>query len=251
MNVAFLFDPANADGTLGGAELTMVEFIAAAPAQVYVTEADDAETVVVGNCTSFAPDIIEHLRGKKVVRYHNDLARHEHPVLREWLEQNATHIFTSPLHQERYGLDGVWPNIPPAIDAERYRPNRQVRRHRKGACAIGAWQNLGKGQRLVREWSERTNTPLDVYGTGAFIPMGPTLTYRGPLDPADVAQKLWEYEFFVHLPSAVEPFGRAVVEAHHAGCTVITNNLVGARHYIEHDPEALETAAEDFWRVVL
>jgi len=42
-----------------------------------------------------------------------------------------------------------------------------------------------------------------------------------------------------------------VVEAHAAGCSIITNSLVGSRHWIREEPDKLETAGEDFWRVVL
>jgi glycosyltransferase involved in cell wall biosynthesis len=62
---------------------------------------------------------------------------------------------------------------------------------------------------------------------------------------------LAEYERFVFLPTVIEPFGRTVVEAWAAGCEIITNGLVGARYWMEEDPGALETAGEDFWRVVL
>ena len=54
----------------------------------------------------------------------------------------------------------------------------------------------------------------------------------------------------MHLPTEPEPFGRAVVEAWAAGCQLVVNGLVGAVHYLQHDPGALETAAADFWAVV-
>lgn len=252
VKVAFLYDPGNADGTLGGAELTMREFMEAAPEGVEVAEVEEADAVVVGNCTSFSADIIDSLRGKRITRYHHDLARHEHPELCEWLEQNATHIFTSPLHQMKYGLNGVWPNIPPAIDLSRFQPNRQSRRHgkREGNVSIACWQNAGKGAQLLYEWSER-NGLVDIYGTGNFAPFGETLSYKGPLDPGQVPEVLWGYERFIFLPSAVEPFGRSVVEAWSAGCKLTVNANVGARYWLEENPEGLESAARDFWSVVL
>jgi len=62
---------------------------------------------------------------------------------------------------------------------------------------------------------------------------------------------LASYKRFVFLPTVIEPFGRVVAEAWAAGCEVVTNNLVGAKWWIENNPGALETAAEDFWRVVM
>lgn len=248
MRVCFLFDQGNADGSTGGAELTMREF-AAAPEGVEITDLEPAGTVVIGNCVSLPAETIGALEGKRVIRYHNDLARHEAPELREWLEQNATHLFTSPLHRDRYGLDGEI--VPPAIDLHRFRPPRQARRNteRKGAVAIASFQNPGKGAQLLGEWAI-DNEPLTVYGTGSFFPSGPRVDFRGPLPYEQVPQILWAAERFVHLPFAIEPFGRCVVEAWAAGCEVVANGNVGALHFIEHEPERLESALDDFWQIV-
>jgi hypothetical protein len=250
--VAIVADQGNGDGTQGGAELTMREFGQAAPADVTLTQdVGDADTVIIGNCVTLHPDVIPALDGKRVIRYHNDLARHEHPTLRKWLEQNAEHVFTSPMHQRLYGLAGDWPNIPPPVDLARFRPSRVHRRHgkRAGTCAIASWQGPGKGQQMVREWSDR-NEPVDVYGAGAFGPRGPNLNSMGPLPYELVPEVLWRYERFVHLPTAPEPFGRAVLEAWAAGCSLVVNRQVGAVHYIENDRDSLETAAADFWDLV-
>ena len=61
---------------------------------------------------------------------------------------------------------------------------------------------------------------------------------------------LARYETFVYLPAQLEPFCRMVAEADAAGCAVVTNRLVGALHWLEHDRGALETAAHDFWKLV-
>ena len=244
MKAAFAYDAGNQDGTIGGAELTMLGFAADAP--VELTSVEEADVVVVGNCTSFGPELIGRLRGKRVVRYHNDLARHEHPELRSWLERNATHIFTSPMHQAKYGLEGVWPNVPPALDLDSFKPPRQSRKRRKGTCSIACWQNPGKGANELFEWAQ-TNGEVDVYGTGEFVP---NLNLKGPVEPGQVAQTLWRYERFVFLPSAPEPFGRCTVEAWAAGCKVVVNGNVGALHYIRREAHKLESAHEDFWGIV-
>lgn len=246
MKVAFLFDAGNSDGTIGGAELTMREFIEAAPEGAEVGELDDAEVVVVGNCVTFEPEITEVLEGRRVVRYHNDLARHEHPALREWLEHNATHIFTSPYHQALYGLDGEC--IPPAVDLEAFEEVSGTIA-RTGACSVGSWANPGKGQKLIEEWAIQ-HGGLDIYGAGACLPAGGHLRRMGELRPAQVPATLARYKTFVHLPTAPEPFGRAVVEAWAAGCELVINSLIGAIHYIQEEPEKLRTAADDFWEVI-
>jgi hypothetical protein len=244
-------------GYVGGAELTQAEFRAAAPVEVVdippddLSAAEDCEAVVVHNCVTYPPETIEALQGKRVVRYWHDLSRHGSTALREWLIANATHIFTSPLHLARHDVEGVWPTIPPAMDVARMRPTRQVRRngHRSGTCCIAQWRNPGKGGLLLADWARR-NGPVDVYGDGDFIPHAPNLIHRGSLDPARVPEVLWGYERFVFLPLEPEPFCRSVVEAHFAGCEVITNELIGARYYLEEAPERLASAAEDFWALV-
>jgi hypothetical protein len=40
------------------------------------------------------------------------------------------------------------------------------------------------------------------------------------------------------------------VEAWAAGLELVVNRLVGARYWITDNPDGLETAAEDFWKVV-
>ncbi len=249
MRVAFLYDAGNEDGTLGGAELTMREFALAAPDGVrLVTEEPDA--YVVGNCTSFGPELIERLDGHRVIRYFNDVDPHSDSRLRRWLLKNAVCIFTSPLHAERFPhelqMDPVL--VPPAVDLDAFRPTRQVDRNteRNGAVAIGAYQNAGKGGQALGEWAQH-NGGLDIYGTGLYLP---GVYHRGALDYTDVPKTLWRYETFVHLPSDLEPFGRAVVEAWAAGCELVVNGNVGAVHWIREEPEKLETAAEDFWSVV-
>jgi glycosyltransferase involved in cell wall biosynthesis len=245
MKVAFLYDD---PGYIGGAELTMREFKAAAPQEITLTEdVDEAETVVLGNCVSFGPRLPEHLAGKRVIRYHNDLARYEDAYLHDWLERFAEHVFTSPFHRERYGLDGHL--IPPAIDLDRFKCPRQSRKRSGGAVSIGSWQNPGKGQRALCEWAD-ANDGITIYGGGPFIPSHPRVVYGGEIAPEKVAQTLWLFDTFVHLPTSPEPFGRAVVEAWAAGLRLIVNGLVGASYWITEQPEKLRSAAEDFWALV-
>jgi hypothetical protein len=240
VRVCFLHDD---PGYIGGAELTMREFRDAAPSHVTFTEPADAQVVVVGNCTSMTPDDVKVLCGRRVVRYYHDLGAHERPAVREWFAEHAEHVFTSPLHREAYGADGAV--IPPALALCRPPSNG-----RAGTCSVAAWMNPGKGGQLLSEYAAR-NGVMDVYGAGPYVPRGDQVIAKGALSPEQVIPTLARYRRFVFLPSALEPFGRCVVEAWAAGCEVVTNELVGARYFIEGDPEPLRTAAEDFWGLVL
>jgi len=254
MKVAWLHDQGNADGTKGGAEYTMDWFKQLAPNGIQFDP--DGYIAVVGNCVTFQPEIIDEIAHKRVIRYHHDLSYAEDAALRYWLDGNAVNIFTSPLHLEKYRFE-VEPRheplvIPPFVDLNSFRPNRQTRRNgkRQGIVTVASWQNAGKGAQLVSETLYRQGLEADCYGPGYFTPYGDHVHKKGPVDPDKLPQILWQYEQFIFLPSVVEPFGRCVVEAWAAGCEVLTNDLVGSRHFIENDPKALQTAAEDFWEVV-
>ena len=259
MNVAFVYDGGNADGTKGGAELAMEEFAATCPASVAITDVDEAEVVVVGNCVTIHPEIIDRFDGKRVVRFHHDLARYEHPVLLEWLDENAEHVFTSPLHKERYKVAWTtankmrdWPIIPPCPELSRFKPNRETRRHgkRQGTVTVGTWQNPGKGGTLIAETLEAEGQVADCFGTGVYAPQGPHIRFMGEVEPGALPQIRWQYERFMFLPTAVEPFGRCVAEAWRAGCEIVTNGYVGAKWWIENQPDKLDSCAEDFWGLI-
>lgn len=228
--VGWLHD--NPGGYVGGAELTMREFANTAPKGVEIVEGatSDCERYVIGN-----GDFPDRPSG---FRYLHDM--------RGGYTSKDVLIFCSPLQRSRYGEQGEV--IPPALDLDRFRA--QVNGHREGAVALAQWQNPGKGYRQVGEWAQ-ANESVTVIGPGPFKPQGPKIVDGGELEPDEVAAALHGFETFIHIPTVVEPFGRAVVEAWAAGCKVITNRLVGARHFIEKDPEALESAASEFWGLVL
>jgi glycosyltransferase involved in cell wall biosynthesis len=242
---------------IGGAELTQAEFAATAPKGVGVVEvAPDqlevlrgCDVVCVFNSVTYPADTTRALTGKRVVRYWNDVAPHGNPDLTRWLVANADNVFTSPLHLERFPwINGTEPSthlIPPPVDLGPFREAFKRQQERAGAVAVGPWMNPGKSPHLAAEWAQNAGVPIDFYGAGPFAPLG-----SKPLNYEQVPEVLARYETFVHLPSVLEPFGRTVVEAWAAGCQVVVNRLVGARWWIEENPDGLETAAQDFWTLV-
>ena len=245
MSVGWLQDN---PGYIGGAELTCQEFRAAAPVEIV----DCPPGGVVEGLEHYVAHNVVHYRIDDMplgntTWFHHDLSPDIQPDVQAYLDHHASHIFCSPLQREKYGIDGKC--IPPALDLDAYKPTRQTKRHRKGTCSIAQWRNPGKGAQAILEYAA-ANGRVDVYGDGGFAPHGRDLENMGPIAPADVAQTLWGYETFVFLPFEIEPFCRTVAEAHYAGCKVVTNRLIGANYWLEH-PEALHTAARDFWLEVL
>jgi hypothetical protein len=243
VRIGWLSDPSE---YTGGAELTQAEFRAAAPEGVEVIDCPPRGIVpcdryVVHNHLTYTAKDLLNMRGE-VIRYHHDM-RPQNIV-------GDRSIFCSPIQQNRIGDRGRL--VPPPVDLSSFRPTRQQRRNpkRQGTCCVGAFMNPGKGGHLVSEWANQ-NEAVDVYGFGPFQPVGQNINNCGAYEQHQLPTILSRYERFVFLPVAIEPFGRCVIEAWASGCQVVTNELVGARYWIEKAPEKLESAAEDFWSVVL
>lgn len=247
MKVGWLTDQA---GYIGGAELTQQEFRDAAPEHVEIIDCPAGGVVpgldryVVNNVVQYRPEDLGEV--VRPIWFHHDLSPWIRPDVRKILD-DAEHIFCSPPQRDRYGIDGKC--IPPYLDRKRYAPTRQIKRHRTGICSIGAWRSPSKGGMALSEWAQ-ANGPVDVYGPSDFAPQGPGINYCGEIAPREVATTLHHYGTFVFLPFAFEPFGRCVVEAWAAGCKVITNQNIGAAYWIENEPNAMQTAREDFWGYV-
>jgi glycosyltransferase involved in cell wall biosynthesis len=233
--------------TNGGAELTQAEFKAAAPADVEVIDCPaggidyGCDLYVIHNCVLYEPDELAPVE-VPVVKYWHDVGPHVRPEVKGWLTDHARQVCCSPIQAEHMNLDV--PCVPPPVDLNRFREAAtHVNGDRRGIVSVGSWRNFGKAPHRAAEWAQGN---LDFYGDGPFAPAGSvTVNYD------DMPDLLAHYERFVFLPTVIEPFGRVVAEAWAAGCEVVVNNLVGARWWIENDPDALETAADDFWKLVL
>jgi glycosyltransferase involved in cell wall biosynthesis len=257
MNVGWLADHSD---TVGGAELTQQAFRDAAPKGVTVHDCPpeggwpDVDVYVAHNVTQYAPDVTYAFEASSapVVKYNHDVSPHVNPRLRGWLLEHARNVWCSPLqhaHMERvYNVPLGFNCIPPAMDLDRFRSQSRDT-GRTGTVWLGNMLNHGKGLRLAVEWAER-HGPVRFYGDGPLRPEGVNVTDWGPVDYDKVPALLGATRRLLFLPTALEPFGRVVAEAWAAGCEIITNNMVGALYWLEERPDALDTATDDFWRLV-
>lgn len=249
MRVGWLVDQAE---HIGGAERTQAEFRAVAPEGVEIVDCPagfvdpDCDLYIVHNCVQYTLDDLEPLDGKAVAKYWHDVGPHLQAGVKDWLIANARQVCCSPVQAEYMGLSGMIGCVPPPIDLDRFREAaKNANGSRSGAVSVGSWRNHGKAPHRAAEWA-RGNGGIDFYGDGVFAPAeSREIAYDAM--PGLLAQ----YETFVFLPTVIEPFGRAVAEAWAAGCQIVTNRLVGARWWIEEDPDRLETAGQDFWKAVL
>lgn len=234
----------------GGAELTQHEFRNAAPEHVEIVDCPagnvdpDCDRYVIHNCVQYTLADLQPLEGKPVVKYWHDVGPWLQPEVRAWLTENALNVCCSPLQAEHMSLEALC--VPPAVDVSRFEEaGAKVNGGRKGAVSVGSWRNYGKAPHKAAEWGAE-NGGVEFYGGGELAPPGSEeVSYE------QMPELLARYERFVFLPTVLEPFGRVVAEAWAAGCEIVTNGLVGARYWLEEDPEAIDRAAEDFWGVVL
>ena len=234
----------------GGAELTTAEFRAATPEGVELVECppggvdSTCDRFVVHNCVQYALDDLKVMEGRPVVKYHHDVGPWLQPEIRAWLVEHALNVCCSPLQAEHMSMDALC--VPPPVDLDRFAvAGSRVNGDRRGSVSVGSWRNHGKAPHKAAEWGA-ANGGVEFYGGGELAPPGSEEVSYDEM-PALLAR----YERFVYLPTVLEPFGRVVAEAWAAGCEIVTNGLVGARYWLEDDPDAIDTAAEDFWGVVM
>jgi hypothetical protein len=235
----------------GGAEFTQAEFRAAAPDGVEIVDCLPGEVVagldyyVIHNCVQYTLADLEVIGDAPCLRYWHDVGPWITPECREWLDEHATPVCCSPMQADYMDLQAHV--IPPPVDLARYaEAASRVNGDRSGAVSVGSWRNYGKAPHKVAEWANATQTHVDFFGGGFLAPQG----------SREVSQEIMpgllaSYQTFVFLPTVIEPFGRVVAEAWAAGCEVVTNELVGAGYWIKENPDAIETAAADFWALVM
>lgn len=237
--------------TVGGAELTQAEFRVAAPDNVEIVDCPPGsvepglDVYAIHNSVTYLAEDLESIKRAPAVKYWNDVGSWVHPEALAILAKHSTPVCISPLQAEYMALKDAR-LIPPPVNLEWFeQAAANMNGSRKGSVCVGSWRNYGKAPHRAAEWGAE-NGGVDFYGDGPFAPQGSHLVAYENM-PALLAR----YRTFVFLPSVIEPFGRVVAEAWAAGCELVVNNLVGASYWLTEDPDAIRTAAEDFWKLVL
>jgi hypothetical protein len=239
---------ADESSQIGGAELTQAEFRAAAPEGVEVIDCPagevdrDCDAYVIQNCVKYDTADLAVIKDRPAVKYWHDVGPWLQAGVRGLLDEHATPICCSPIQAQYMGLDAAL--VPPPVDLGRFQDAAKgMNGNRAGAVSIGSWRNYGKAPHKAAEWAKGD---IDFFGDGVLAPPGATAVRYEDM-PALMAR----YRTFVFLPTVIEPFGRLVAEAWASGLEVVTNRLVGSLHWIENDPDAIETSAHDFWQIAL
>lgn len=90
---------------------------------------------------------------------------------------------------------------------------------------------------------------LVVFGSVEHGLVDPKIDFRGRLQPVAIPDLLSRAKRVHFLPRWPEPFGRVAAEAVLAGCSLVTNELLGAASWRRplDDPKFYERSAEEFW----
>jgi len=236
-------------GAPGGAELTQAEFRVAAPEGVEIVDClpdeidQTCDHYVIQNCVRYSLDDLQVISEKPATKYWHDVGPWLADGVRDLLDEHANAICCSPIQADYMGLQDA-ALIPPPVDLKRFvEAGQEANGSRTGAVSIGSWRNYGKAPHRAAEWAAGN---IDFYGDGVLAPND-----SRPVRYEDMPALMARYATFVFLPTVIEPFGRLVAEAWASGLELVTNRLVGALHWIENDPGAIDSAADDFWAEVM
>ena len=244
MRVGFLHDE---PPYMGGAELSTALLMGSCPHEI----GPDPDLLMVGNLTSYGPEIIPELRRQPFIFYAHDSGVNLHPQVRDvLLAEAATVCLAGPDAQRAYSFPVGAPvaHIPPALDLAPFRAAAARKTPRTGNIYIGTIHPF-KGTGDVIAWAREHEQHVDFYGWGDMEPED-YCHPRGPVAYHEVPALLASYERFIFFPRVYEPFCRTIPEAAAAGCEVITNDRAGCHYWMRERPDDLERGAEMMWRLV-
>ena len=209
---------------------------------------EGCDLYVVANCTTYGPADLHGLTAP-IVKVLNDSWLYGDGLFRhELLKRAHRFVFRSPLHQERFPWE-VNPDraylLPSPVDLARFRAARgTVKRERRAVWVAHLFSPPREwGFKAAQKWCAAKDIPLDAYGVN---------TPGGPVDYEDMPEIMASHEVYIQAngPPLFDSFGRAIVEAWAAGCTLQLHGDFGARWWLDNDPDALEDPAPRFWEQV-
>ena len=257
MKIAWIADVPTSP--FGGAEMSSSELVQCAPEWAEITACSPGnvpvgmDLYIILNCVDYGPEIIPALKTGAVVKSVRDQWPDGDDELRDWLLNNAeVLIFNSLPHKSwfMYKVNVPVAIVPPPMDLQRFRDAAANAGDREGVFWLGA-MHRHKGILESVYWARDNNTEVHFYGAGPSAPAQEEyVRYKGPVRYADAPALMAKYKTFLYTPRVLDGFARTVAEAWAAGCELQTSGIIGARWWIENDPEALDRGGEMFWDVV-
>ncbi|GEM_PF-2994163 len=213
----------------------------------------NVDLVIFSNIASFPRDFILETTNKyKYVFHHKDFNfynfRLYYPMIKGdlqgidkdfWLDlykRAKGHVWLSPLHHEAFLV--TFPElesfkkvfVPSCLDTELWKPvEGQVR---KPGTVVGVNCLEGfKGRENIEKYvKSHPELHFTFVGSGEHLD-ALNCDYMPYVRNEDLPVLYSRFEYFLHLPSMTEPFGRVSAEAKLCGCKIITNENNGAFSY--------------------
>ncbi|MDO8623140.1 MAG: hypothetical protein Q7R52_02745 [archaeon] len=223
------------------------------PQNFNLVSLEGTHLVIFSNCLNFSREIIKEVCSKfPYIFFHHDFIFYKFRLFYPMKENDLTgidksfwlpifknaklNIWLSPLHREAYLFsfpelkESKYALIPSAIDVKNFKQIEGVERKKGTVIGVNALE-LFKGRYVVNKYvEEHPELQFTFVGNAAHLEK-PNCTYIPYVKNSELIKLYNQHEYFIHLPSNTEPFGRISAEAILCGCKIITNENNGAFSY--------------------
>ncbi len=250
------------------------------PNNISLKPVEKYDLLILSNVMSFPRPYLKQVTQKKpYVFFHHDYNFCNHRLFfpmqqkcigcinREfWLDiyMNAkSHIFLSPLHHKAYLF--AYPElkkfkeitIPSCMEVDNWKPDTNYERLPGTVVGVNCLEEF-KGRKLIERYvAEHPELSFTFVGTSDNPLPFPNCQYIGFVINEELPKLYSQHEYFIHLPTSVEPFGRVNAEAKLCGCKIITNENNGAFSYefmkdtnLDNTRKLLSLASLSFWEEI-
>lgn len=209
-------------------------------------------------CSGEAASVCSYKTPSKVIRniVLKDFSRgcfSNNALARKLFERSKLNVYVSPLHQqtienvlklERKPASYV---LKPLIDNSLFYNRNQYRDI--DYLFVGVISEAKGLHNLRAMYKDKDIHFVGKIAPGAVLDFG---TYHGVVRYAEIPKYMNRAKNFVFLPRWPEPQGRVVVEAALCGCTLVTNDNVGATTFPFDisEPNNFAAANEEFWEKI-
>ncbi len=209
--------------------------------------------------------VIEIIKNRKYIRYEHDYLWTASIDVELVFRNALATIFLSPAHRKEHEKRRIFPSVvhlqPSPVDLKKFKIKKRKRKKNSVLYAGGIAPH--KGLDRVIEYA-RTSPHLKFtiigwveqeYDKRISLPFNCTIAEKAPHEK--MPDILNQYEYFIHLPNWIEPFGRAPLEAYLCGCKLIVDTAkIGLFSYpwdfSNYDTivKEMEEAPKRFWQFI-
>jgi len=198
---------------------------------------------------------------KYIVFCHDALGWREFYQRKRYIfDKSILNIFLSPLHK------AVFKEVENSICVPPYIPKRfamsKMNKNNKVVYAGNIWDGTKGVKQLYEYIINHPRMTFDFYyhrALDSWIDVLKNLenvSLKGHISHNEMHMIFNQYEYFIHLPTKIEAFGRAVGEAYLCGCKIIGNSNIGAfsyewSRYRSYFREKTLNSPQVFWENIL